>query len=64
MSKTKNDKARSDQIQAIARELVKDPIPPSYYRQLMKATGCTAATARRHVTRALIYQELQSKKTR
>lgn len=65
MSKTKNTRARSDEIQAIAQSLVDQPLHDSlsnavakplrvvWQQQLMERTGCAPFTARSHIAKAL-----------
>lgn len=65
MSKTKNTKARSDEIQAIAQSLVDQPLHDSlplaaskplrtvWQHQLIEKIGCAPFTARSHIAKAL-----------
>ncbi len=65
MSKTKNTKARSDEIQAIAQSLVDQPLHDClplaaskplrtvWQHQLIERTGCAPFTARSHIAKAL-----------
>lgn len=65
MSKTLNTKARSDEIQSVAKSLINQPLYDSlplaatkplrtvWQRQLIERTGCTQPTARTHIAKAL-----------
>lgn len=65
MSKTRNTKLRSDEIQAIAQSLVDQPYHDSlpnaaakplrtvWQHQLIERTGCVPFTARSHIAKAL-----------
>lgn len=65
MSKTRNTKERSEEIQTLAQTLVnqelhdslpleaRKPIRVAWQHQLIQQTGCTQPTARTHIAKAL-----------